>query len=334
MASTGTVRTTLKGVKQTLKGTVRKAIKGSVRTSLKGAKQTLQGAVKVKGTIRSSLKGVSQRLSGQRKYQGPVRTSLKQVASQANGFVKGKSSMTVVTNALSANITLLDQNPASIPSTGFLGLGTLTAGEGIAGNDQVLTDALPASVAFQSAAANYGRLLRIPANARLQHLFIGTDIVLDSANPQTLAFDISVGFSDSLGDGTPYYLQGLVSDTTKTGVSVAANAASRNKAFGLMTLSGNGGTTNPVPPIDVTLAAPGTPYSLAPAVTGVALAAGSSAIPLITLWQTPLARIFGYTSKQGYVIDNPGWCDIIINVTVASTTAVAGNIIGRAEYIF
>ena len=139
--------------------------------------------------------------------------------------------MTVVTNALSTNIAVLDQNPSSIPATGFLGLGQLTAGEGLAGNDQILTDQLPVSVAFQSAAANYGRLCRIPANAKLQHLWIGTDIILDTANPQTLAFDISVGFSDSLGDGTPYYLQGLVSDTTKTGVSVAANAASRNKAL-------------------------------------------------------------------------------------------------------
>ena len=101
-----------------------------------------------------------------------------------------------------------------------------------------------------------------------------------------------------------------------------------------MTLSGNGGTTNPVPPMDVTLAAPGAPYSLTPTVSGVALAAGSSAIPLMTLWQTPIARIFGYKTQQGYIVDNPGWCDIIINVTVASTTAVAGNIIARAEYIF
>jgi hypothetical protein len=243
--------------------------------------------------------------------------------------------MTVVTNALSANIALLDTNPSNIPATGFLGLGTLTAGEGIAGNDQILTDQLPVSTAFLGASGNYGRLLRIPANAKLQHLFIGTDVVLDSANPQTLAFDISVGFSDSLGDGTPYYLQGLVSDTTKTGVSVAANASTRNKAFGLITLSGNGGTTGPMPLIEVTSACANiTGYSLQPPITGIASANGSSTIPYMTMVQTPLARIFGYTSKQGYVLDNMGWCDIIINVTVAATTPVAGNIIGRAEYIF
>ena len=39
------------------------------------------------------------------------------------------------------------------------------------------------------------------------------------------------------------------------------------------------------------------------------------------------------TAGQGYPIDNAGWCDFIINVTVASSTAVAGNILMKVDYL-
>jgi hypothetical protein len=68
-------------------------------------------------------------------------------------------------------------------------------------------------------------------------------------------------------------------------------------------------------------------------VSGVALAAGSSSVPLFTLWTTPISRIFGYKTGQGYPIDNAGWCDFIVNITVASSTAVAGNLLFKVDYL-
>ena len=241
--------------------------------------------------------------------------------------------MTVVTNALSVAITNSDTNPANIPATGFLGLGANTAGEGGAfGNQLLVIDQLPVSTAFLGASGNWGRLCRVPANCKIQTVEIGTDVILDTANPQTLAFDVSVGFSDSLGDGTPYFFQNMSPSQTLPGTVsniVAPAAATRNKLFGLMTLSANGGTTGPVALTDITANSAGTGNNLNFAQSGLTLGMGSTLIGLYKLETTPLIRAFGFTTAQGYAIDNCGWMDLIINVTVAASTPVAGNILGR-----
>src|ERR1700686_972737 len=158
--------------------------------------------------------------------------------------------MTVVTNALSSGIANWDTNPSNIPLTGLQGIYANTAGEGeVWGPDNVMVDQFPVSAAFLGASGNWGRVARIPANAKIQCLRFGTDVILDTANPQTLAFDISVGFSDALGDGRPYSLQGQVPRQTLPATvanMVLPAAPTRNKLFGLVTLSANGGTTTPV----------------------------------------------------------------------------------------
>jgi hypothetical protein len=245
--------------------------------------------------------------------------------------------MTVVTNALSSGIASLDTNPANIPLTGFLGIQGVTAGEGgVVGNWITLVDQLPVSTAFLGASGNWGRLCRFPATAKLVMVEIGTDVVLDTANPQTLAFDVSVGFSDSLGDGTPYYFQNMVpSQTLPLTVSnvVTPAAATRNKLFGLVTLSANGGTTAPISFTELTQNAQGTGNNLTFAQSGVTIGMGSTLVGYYKLLTTPVLRSFGATTTQGIAIDNAGWMDLIINVTVAATTAVAGNILGRIHWV-
>jgi hypothetical protein len=243
--------------------------------------------------------------------------------------------MTVVTNALSVGITNWDTNPANIPLTGYQGIYANTAGEGaVWGPNNIMVDQLPVSTAFLGASGNYGRVARIPANAKIQCIRFGTDKILDTANPQTLAFDISVGFSDALNDGTAYYLQGQVPSQTlpaTTANLVAANAATRNKLFGLVTLSANGGTTTPIALTELTQNVSGGTGGYVQ--SGVTLSTGSTVLSMYNIMTTSLVRLFGMLTGQGIAIDNTGWMDFIVNVTVAATTAQAGNIIFQVDYL-
>ena len=246
--------------------------------------------------------------------------------------------MTVVTNVLSVNNTILDQVGAP-PATGFLGITSLTGGEGIGGAFQRrVVDQLPLTTAFTGATANWGRVARFPANAKIQSIVVSSDVIVDSNSTQTLALSFSVGYSDSVNDGTPQYLQGLQPPNTVyatvltdvaagTNVAAVANtAATRNKLFGTVTMSGNNLILAPTQ-----LIYPAIPLEIGIAASGVV--AGTCAVPIFTLLTTPVSALFATLSGQGYQQDNLGWMDLIVYVEAVAATPVTGNLNVVLDYI-
>ena len=221
--------------------------------------------------------------------------------------------MTTVTNLLAQNVNILD----TVPATGYAGqpLTQLSAGEGGPASVKIIEDVTALTASYSSAINNYARILRFPSNAKVKRLDIFTDAAPDSSTAQTTAIAFGVAFSDATGltfDGTPAAYQGLVPTTANTGVTTTfALNASMNNIFGTLTLAGN---DKAIPITDITYQGVGATY------------------PAISILQTPLLELFGFTTGQGYNIEQMGYLDIYAFITTASATPHAANLITRLEF--
>src|SRR5664279_890746 len=116
--------------------------------------------------------------------------------------------MTVVTNALSTYIALLDAPGDLRPP--------LLVNGGKRSYLKIAEDYLQVNApnGLFSATTNYARVLRIPSDARVVKLEIFSDVPLDTNATSTLAFDIGVAFSDSFNpDSTPTLYAGQIPTT-------------------------------------------------------------------------------------------------------------------------
>lgn len=224
--------------------------------------------------------------------------------------------MTTVTNLLAQNVNILD----TIPATGYSGqpMTQLSAGEGGPAVVKIVEDVTALTASYVSASANYARILRFPTNAKVKRLDIYTDAAPDSSTSQALAIEFGVAFSDApnqappLLDGTPPYLTALIPTTANTGATTTfASFSSPNNIFGTLTLAGN---------------------NAAIAVTDITYQGVGATYPAISILQTPLLELFGFTTGQGYNIEQMGYFDIYAYVSHAANTAHAANLITRLEF--
>lgn len=221
--------------------------------------------------------------------------------------------MTAVLNLLAQNVTILD----AVPATGYAGqpLTQLSSGEGGPGVLKSVEDVTALTTAFLGSVGNYARVLRF-LNAKVKSLNIYTDAVPDSSATQTLALKFGVAFSDATlngtPDGTPSAYSGLIPTSANTGATTSfASFASPNNVFGTWTLSGN---------------------NLAIPFTDIVFNGAGATYPAISIWQTPLVELFGFTTGQGYNIEQIGYLDVYAYVSVVAATPHAANLLVKMSF--
>jgi hypothetical protein len=144
-----------------------------------------------------------------------------------------------------------------------------TIGDGSRGICKVQQDFLQIDTAFFSAVGNYGKLLRLPADAVISKLEIFSDAPLDTNATSALAFDIGLCLSSAPSDGTPALYQGLIPTTVGFGAvpgttTTFAAYSNPNILFGNFNLATAAQNLNnkKIPPTDVTLNGVTSQYSL------------------------------------------------------------------------
>jgi hypothetical protein len=221
--------------------------------------------------------------------------------------------MTVELNAKSPYISAIDRPfGLFIPST---------IGDGSRGICKVQQDFLQVDTALFSAVGNYGKLLRLPADAVISKLEIFSDVPLDTNATSTLAFDIGLCFSNGPSDGTPQDKRGLVQTTVGFGATPGTNTtfaaySNPNKLFGNFNLATAAQNLNnkKIPASDVTLNGVTSQYSLQ------------------QILSQPLVNLFNFLDGRGAVSENLGFLDLYIYCTTVAATPAAGNLGARAFY--
>ncbi len=197
---------------------------------------------------------------------------------------------------------------------------TQTAGEGAASRVKFVEDAVTLSTDFLGATANYARLARFPAHAKVKRLRVFSDAALDAhATVMTLALQFGVTWSDSTKDGTPPSFQGLLPTTvglaggTTAGTNTTfATYATPNLCFGTITQSG---ATAAIPVTDITF--------------GGAIAN----YPRLAFLQNSLLKRFNFLDARGAPIESAGYFDIYARVSVVAATPAQANLIALLEYV-
>lgn len=221
--------------------------------------------------------------------------------------------MTVVTDQNGTNIALLNVvTPFS----------QLDAGAGRAARLKVVEDVLSLPTTFFSATANWGRLCRIPSNAKIKRVEVATDVAIDAhATASTAAFKIGMVFSNSTNDGTPSSYQnlqpttvGIGGGTTTPGTTVAINGSNANFLFGTVTAPA---VSAAIPLTDVTLKGVGATYGTALQIT-----------------EQALVGLFNFRNAQKQVIPNLGYMDFLIlsSAVYATVPGAAANLFLRCTY--
>lgn len=189
----------------------------------------------------------------------------------------------------------------------------LTTGEGAVGHLRVIDDVCAVTAAGIATVGSTYRLVRLPTYAKLKSFEIASDVAIDSNSTQALALDFNIVFSDSTIDGTPASLQGLIPTTARNGATTTFTSySSPNKLFGTLTLSGN----------DAAIPLTNETYN-----------GSHSTYNYMTLTQTPLWEIFGFTNSQGYPADPGGFFDIVAYVSVAAATGASGYLYSKVTYV-
>lgn len=185
-------------------------------------------------------------------------------------------------------------------------------GQGGIGRPVTVADWCAATATGLQATGSTYRLARIPSHAVLQSVVIATDKAPDAASAKTVAFDLNVAFSDSVQDGTPVFLQGLIPTSANTGgTTTVAAYSSPNKMFGTLIETSN---TVAYGPTDIVFNGIGTTYNFS------------------GLVQQPLWQTFGFTNAIGSPADPGGYFDLLALVITAATTGQACNIYTRITY--
>jgi hypothetical protein len=209
-----------------------------------------------------------------------------------------------------ANDTVKSASLTNLDATPYL---ASNAGQGATGRKVEVDDYCAATAAGLQSSGSYYKLVRIPTGALVKSVTLFTDKAPDAASAKTVAFDLNLIFSDSVDDGTPTYLQGLIPTSANTGgTTTIASYSSPNKIYGTVIETSN---TTAFGPIDEVFNGLGANYSL----TG-----GFMNLPL---WQ-----IFGFTDGRGYASDPGGYFDLMAYVATGATTGQACNIYAKVEF--
>lgn len=115
----------------------------------------------------------------------------------------------------STSITNLDANPVVQNTSGQGGPGALKS----------IDDAVTPTAAGLADTTSKYKMVRVPTNAKVKHIFLTADAAMDTNASPTLAVDIGLYYSDSTTDGTP-------SGNQNTVVSGATALFASNQAFG------------------------------------------------------------------------------------------------------
>jgi hypothetical protein len=203
-------------------------------------------------------------------------------------------------NVKSASLTNLDASPLLFSN----------AGQGAVGRPITVRDSCAVTATGIQTIGSVYKLVRVPTFAIVQNVVIATDAALSSATAPQI--DLNWIFSDSTDDGTPTWLQGLIPTSANTGATTTiASYSSPNKMYGTVTL----GTTKFAPTEEVYNGL-GSNYSIANGFLNL-----------------PLFQLFGFTDGRGNSADPGGFFDLMAYVSTAAGTGVAGNIIGRVDYV-
>ncbi len=195
---------------------------------------------------------------------------------------------------------------------------TQTAGEGAASRVKFIEDAVTLTTSFVGQVANYARLARFPAHAKIKRLRVFSDAALDANAAMTLALQFGVTWSDSTKDGTPPSFQGLLPTTVGLdGVTPGTNTsfatyATPNIAFGTITQSG---------------------ASAAIPVTDITFGGAIANYPRLAFLQNSLLRRFNFLDGRGAPIETAGYFDIYARVSVVAATPAQANLIALLEYV-
>lgn len=200
----------------------------------------------------------------------------------------------------------LDAQPILIP----------TAGEGIGGEDRLLTDVVLPTVAVNEWSTY--RLARFPVEAKIKHVWAYLKGI-DSNAGATATFDFNVAFSDSTTDGTPPIYQGTIPSNKNDGTSFAfvtqtgystsyQNSGTGNKLFGNVAGTNAGAVTYK----DITFN--GTVFTPA-------------------MRDMPLWNVLGFVNNAGLAQSPGGFFDIFVVVAAAVATAAAGTIAVEVDYV-
>jgi hypothetical protein len=209
-----------------------------------------------------------------------------------------------------ANDTVKSTSLTNLDTTPIL---ANNGGQGSVSFSGTVEDYCAATAAGLQSVGSYYKLIRVPTNALIKSLSLFIDKAPDAASAKTVAFDLNWVFSDSVDDGTPTYLQGLIPTLANTGGTVSiATYTGVNKMYGTFIETSN---TVAYGPTDLVFNGLGSNYSF----TG-----GFMNLPL---WQ-----IFGFTDGRGYPADPGGFFDLMAYVATGATTGQACNIFARATY--
>ena len=210
----------------------------------------------------------------------------------------------------------------------------LSAGEGGQGVLRSVDDYVSTTIAGMQSIGSTYRLCRFPTYAKIKSVII--DLPILESDAATAVFDINVAFSDNPYDGTPGLLSGAalngLTSLTATCIPTTGQTGSKNaltsitsyttpnKLFGQLTVGNNAAKVNNQ------------------LLFNGAYAAGSTAGYPQFAWNYsgptyPLYEFLGFQNAQGYPADPGGWMDLLLYVSTAAGTGVAGMIHGRVDYV-
>jgi hypothetical protein len=242
--------------------------------------------------------------------------------------------MTALVNIKGVNLTVLDATPA----TGYVGVPTLAAGEGAPARVKVIEDGVkfPTSASGNNYAGSTFRFLRFPTTAKIKKLEIWSDGIIDNtATTPVMVFSLGVWFSDSLTDGTPAGVRGLVPNVSGLGTTVAApTTTGMNDQFGSVAVSAS--PTIPIALQDVTftanMPATGGVVTGYAGLTNYGTPTVSGAPSQLTFVETPLINLLGFESSTGVPWAAAGFFDLYARITTAATTPLAGTLMAKLTY--
>lgn len=241
--------------------------------------------------------------------------------------------MTALTNIKGVNLTILDAAPA----TGYVGAPVLSAGEGAPARIKTIEDGVvfPTSGSGNNYAGSTFRFLRFPATAKIKKLEIWSDGIIDNTvTTASMVMSFGVWFSDSLTDGTPAGVRGLVPNVSGLGTTVAApTTTGMNDLFGSQAALGT--AQRPLPLTDITFTSTGGAGAVTTGYAGLSnygTPSVSGAPSQLTFQQTPLISLLGFESSTGVPWAAAGFFDLYARITTAATTPLAGTLMARLQY--
>lgn len=233
----------------------------------------------------------------------------------------------------SVNITIMD----AVPATGYVGVPTLAAGEGAPARLKMIEDSCPVGLTASTTAQVF-KILRFPTTAKIKKLEVWSDLALDiTGTTSVLVMSFGVMFSDSLTDGTPASVRGLVPNVSGLGTTVAApSTTGTNDLFGSFIASPTQLLAMPV--TDITFTRLGATATTGPTtgyagLTNWGVPTVSGAPSQLQFMQTPLINVLGFSSSTGVAWAQAGFFDLYARITTVATTAQAGSsLYGRLTY--